>query len=196
MLTLYDAPRCPYCARARIAFAEKAIDYETVVVDLDHRPAWIIEKNPPDGRVPVLELDGGRVVPESLVIMRLLEDLHPDPPLLPADPVERALVNFTIERFDARLGSRYYRRYRGEAGGEDALDAALADLDRSLEATGWLAGDRYTLADIAYVPWVLRAESRYGMDVRRHDAIARWLARLEERPAIAAEVEVVAALAR
>ncbi len=52
-LVLYDAPRCPYCARVRIALAEKDVEFETVEVDLKDRPAWIYEKNP-TGRVPVL----------------------------------------------------------------------------------------------------------------------------------------------
>ena len=46
MLTLYDADRCPYCARVRIVLAEKRLEHETVIVDLDDRPAWIYEKNP------------------------------------------------------------------------------------------------------------------------------------------------------
>ena len=57
MLTLYDAARCPYCARVRIALAEKRVPVETVAIDLADRPAWIYEKNPL-GRVPVLEGDG------------------------------------------------------------------------------------------------------------------------------------------
>jgi glutathione S-transferase len=53
----------------------------------------------------------------------------------------------------------------------------------------------YGLADIGYVPWVLRAESQLGLEVRRRfPAVAAWLERLEERPAIAAEIEVLAAL--
>src|SRR5438034_5462898 len=46
VITLYDADRCPYCARVRIVLAEKGIEYETVEIDLDDRPAWIYEKNP------------------------------------------------------------------------------------------------------------------------------------------------------
>jgi glutathione S-transferase len=49
VITLYDAARCPYCARARIALAEKGIAYEPVEVDLSNRPAWLYEKNPPGG---------------------------------------------------------------------------------------------------------------------------------------------------
>ena len=57
MLTLYDAARCPYCARVRIVLAEKDVEYEPVEIDLTDRPAWIYEKNS-TGRVPVLEEDG------------------------------------------------------------------------------------------------------------------------------------------
>ena len=57
MLTLYNADRCRFCARVRIMLAEKGIAYETIIVDLDDRPAWIYEKNPL-GKVPVLEEEG------------------------------------------------------------------------------------------------------------------------------------------
>ena len=82
MLTLYDADRCPYCARVRIVLAEKGLPYDTVVVDLDDRPAWIYEKNPL-GKVPVLE-EADFVLPESAVIMEYLEERYPEPPLWPA----------------------------------------------------------------------------------------------------------------
>src|SRR5205823_3036258 len=81
VITLYDADRCPYCARVRIVLAEKGIEYETVVVDLDDRPAWIYDKNP-TGRVPVIEEDTF-VLPESAVIDDYLNERYPDPPLLP-----------------------------------------------------------------------------------------------------------------
>ncbi len=73
MLTLYDAPRCPYCARVRILLAEKGIPYDPVEIDLDDRPAWICEKNA-TGRVPVIE-EGDWVLPESAVILWRREDL-------------------------------------------------------------------------------------------------------------------------
>src|SRR6266705_4656762 len=99
MLTLYDAERCPYCARVRIVLAEKDVEYETVEIDLDDRPAWLYEKNPL-GKVPVLEEDEGLVLPESVVIMEYLEERYPDPPLWPADAAERALARLLVERFD------------------------------------------------------------------------------------------------
>ena len=114
MLTLYDAPRCPYCARVRIVLAEKDVPYETVVVDLSDRPAWLLEHNPPDGRVPVLEEDGW-VLPESAVVDEYLEERFPEPPLLPADPGERAAARLVVFRFDA-LGKPYYALRREESG--------------------------------------------------------------------------------
>ena len=72
MLTLYDAARCPYCARVRIVLAEKELEHEIVAIDLDARPEWIVEMNPPRGKVPVLDEDGV-VLPESVVLMEYLE---------------------------------------------------------------------------------------------------------------------------
>ena len=94
MLTLYDAARCPYCARVRIVLAEKEVSFETVEIDLESRPAWLYEKNPV-GRVPVLEEDGF-VLPESRVIMEYLEESYPEPPLLPPEPAELALVRLWV----------------------------------------------------------------------------------------------------
>src|SRR5262249_6572977 len=112
MITLYDADRCPYCARARITLAEKGVEYETVTIDLADRPDWIYEKNPL-GKVPVLE-EGAFVLPESDVIMEYLEDRYPEPALLPPDPAQRALVRLQIMRFDNNLGDAYYAFRRGE----------------------------------------------------------------------------------
>jgi glutathione S-transferase len=188
-LVLYDAPRCPYCARVRIALAEKGVEFETVEVDLRDRPAWIYEKNP-TGRVPVLEEDG-RPLPESLVIMEFLEERYPEPALLPADPADRAAVRLVLKR-EEDLTDPYYAFRRGE--GFDDFDAALRALDARLAAQPYLAGAEYSLADIAYVPWILRARDMLGVDLEPYPALAAWLRRLLERPAVAAEAEVVAAL--
>ena len=191
MITLYDADRCPYCARVRIALAEKGIEYETVEVDLDDRPAWIYEKNPL-GRVPVLEEDTF-VVAESAVIDEYLDDRYPEPPLWPADPADRALGRMLVFRFD-ELSRPYYALRRGEDGAADRLDVALGELDAVLQGRPFLSGREFGLADVAYVPWILRARDRLDVDLSRFSALTEWVARLEERPSIAAEIEVVASL--
>ena len=189
MPTLYTAERCPFAARVRIVLAEKAFDYDAVEIDLDDRPAWLYEKNPL-GRVPVYEEEGGLVLPESQVIMEYVEERYPEPPLWPADAAERALGRLWLERFDDRLGDAYYALRRG--GPREGLDAKLAELDRELEGRAYLSGRDYGLADIGYVPWILRAVERF--EVELGPALAGWLDRLSARPAVAAERELVAAL--
>ena len=188
MPTLFTAERCPYAARARIVLGEKGLSYEAVEIDLDDRPAWIYDKNPL-GRVPVYEEEGGLVLPESRVIMEYLDERYPEPALLPADPAERALARLWLERFDDRLGGAYYAARRGD--GRERLEDALAGLDHALEAQPYLSGREYGLADIGYVPWILRALDRFGVELG--PSLADWLERLLSRPAVAAEREVVAA---
>jgi glutathione S-transferase len=188
MPTLYTAERCPYAARARIALAEKGLHHEAVEIDLDNRPAWLYEKNPL-GRVPVYEEEGGLVLPESEVIMEYLEERYPEPALWPLDPAERALARLRLHRFD-RLGDEYYALRRGE---ESRLDERLAELEKALEAQPFLSGRDYGLADIGYVPWILRARERLGVDLEPFPALADWLERLSERPAVAPERELTAA---
>jgi RNA polymerase-associated protein len=190
-LTLYDAARCPYCARVRILCHEKGIDYEPVAVDLNDRPAWIYEKNPL-GRVPVLEEDTF-LLPESAVIMEYLEERYPEPPLWPLDAAERSLARVVVFRFD-RLSSPYYAVRRGDEDARPRLDRALGELDALLTAQPFLTGREYGLADIAYVPWLLRLPKIVGAEVDSWPAVTDWLERLREREAIAAEIDVVAAL--
>ena len=191
MITLYDADRCPYCARVRIVLAEKGLEYETVVIDLDDRPAWIYEKNPL-GRVPVLEEDTF-VLAESAVINEYLEDRYPEPALWPPDPAERALGRMLVFRFD-ELSRPYYALRRGEEGAGERFDAALAELDGLLELQPFLSGREFGLADVAYVPWILRARDRMDVELTPFPALAAWVGRLEERPSIGAEVDVVASM--
>ena len=191
MLTLYDAPRCPYCARVRIVVAEKGIEVETIEIDLDDRPAWIYEKNS-TGRVPVVEEDGW-TLPESAVIMEFLEERYPEPALLAADPADRALARLRIFRHDV-FTKPYYALRRGEEAAGALLAEQLERLDAALEEHAWLGGMEYGLADIAYVPWVLRARDRMGVALEPYPALNEWLARLLDRPAVAEEAHVVAGL--
>jgi len=192
VITLYNAARCPYAARARIVLAEKGIEFETIEIDLSDRPAWLYEKNP-TGRVPVIEEDGGDPVPESAVIMEFLEERYPEPSLLPPDPADRAAARLLIFRDDDLTGP-YYALRREEDGARERLDAALGRFDALLGEQPYLSGAEYGLADIALVPWVLRARDMLGVELEGFPSLADWLARLEQRPAIAAEVGVVAAL--
>lgn len=175
-MKLYDAPRCPYCARVRIVLAEKSIAYQPVEVDLSNRPDWIYELNT-TGRVPVL--DDTFVLPESAVIMGYLEERYPEPALLPADPRERARAQLLVFRFGANLGDDYYAYRRGD---DNQLAARLDALEVG----------QSLFADIAYAPWVIRA--RDMLNVGLPTRVREWLDELTQRPSIAAEVDLVRTL--
>jgi len=161
----------------RLALAEKELEYETEEVDLSDRPQWLLELNPPSGRVPVL--DDGFTLPESEVIMAYLDDRYPERPLLPSDLAERAQARLLVHRFDENLGTDYYAFRRGDA---NDLAAKL----NSLEVGQSL------FADLAYVPWVIRARDLLGVELPVR--VAAWLEALEQWPSVAAEVALVRSL--
>lgn len=192
MLIVADAARCPYCARVRIVLAEKGLPAELVPIDLENRPEWLYAWNPPDARVPVLE-DDGWVLPESAVICEYLEERFPEPPLLPADPGERAVARLRIFRFE-ELSRPYYALRRGRDGAREELEEVLRALDGELGSMPFLGGRSFGLADVAYVPWILRARQLLGVDLAAFPSLERWLASLLERPSIGAELAIVETL--
>jgi len=175
-MRLIDAARCPYCARVRIVLAEKGVEYETVEIDLSDRPDWVYELNA-TGRVPIL--DDEFVLPESEVIMAYLDERFHEPPLLNGNLQERALARLRVHRFDSSLGDDYYAFRRGDAN----------ELPTRLEA---LQVGESLYADIAYVPWVIRARDLLGVELP--ERLERWLADLGRRPSVAAEIDVVRSL--
>lgn len=176
-MKLYDAPRCPFCARVRLALAEKGIPYEVVQIDLNNRPDWIYGLNP-SGKVPVLE--DGFVLPESAVIMEYLDDRYPERPLLPAEVAARAQARLRVYRFDDLLGDDWYAFRRGEP---SSVEEKLA---------GVPVGESL-FVDIAFAPWVIRARGLYGLKLT--ERVDAWLDDVAARPAFAEEIEVVRGLA-
>jgi glutathione S-transferase len=188
---LVDAIGCPYCARVRIVLAEKSIAHERVLVDLSERPEWLYALNP-SGKVPVLETDD-QPLPESTVIMEYLDELERRQPLLPKNIAARAEVRTWIWRHPERLSDAYYAFRRGE-GTRGAFEDRLAEFADHLADKDYVAAGQYSLADIAYLPWILRAEALFNFALP--PAVSRWVSRLAPRRAVAAEIEIVAGLAR
>jgi glutathione S-transferase len=135
------------------------------------------------------------LLPESAVICEYLEDRHPDHPLLPLDPGERAAVRLLVFRFP-ELEKPYYAVRRGDDSAAPALAAALGWLDAMLSAMPYLSGRAFGLADVAYLPWVIRARDLLGVDVDATADLAAWLQRVGERPSVAAELDIVSTLVR
>lgn len=165
-MKLYDGGRAPNPRRVRVFLAEKNIDVPLVPVDMGamgHRGPEITGRNPLR-RLPVLELDDGTVLTESVAICRYFEELHPEPPLFGTGALGRARVEEWQRRMELDLLFPVAHAFRhthpamkewevpqvaewGEANRPKAL-RFLALLDRELESREFAAGDFYSIADI------------------------------------------------
>src|SRR5215471_11481807 len=98
-MKIYDFVGAPNPRKLRVYLAEKGIKVPFESVDIisgANRTPEFLEKNPLGG-LPVLELDDGTHLPESLAIMEYFEELHPNPPMIGSSPLERARVR-SLER--------------------------------------------------------------------------------------------------
>jgi glutathione S-transferase len=164
-MKLYDTTTAPNPRRVRIFAAEKGIAIPTVQVDLtgrqNHTPEF--RKKNPLGAVPLLELDDGTCIAESVAICRYLEGIRPEPPLMGVDATDRAVVEMWQRRMEneifqpiAHVFVHTHEWFKGRrtqipAYGESCRAHALARmrwLDEELATRPYLAGDRFTIADI------------------------------------------------
>lgn len=185
MITLYNADRCPYCVRVRLVLAGKGVEHDVHEIDLSDRDPMLRALNPRD-KVPVLVHDDA-VLTESAAINEYLEEVFPEPRMMPTDPQGRALVRRLMAAFDD-LSDAYYDHRRSRDSLPE-LHAELGVLDGWLEHRRYLAGDELSLADPGYWPWVARMQ-RMEIDLAQHPNVSAWKVRLEARPEYAAELEL------
>ncbi len=164
-MQLYDTKTAPNPRRVRIFLAEKGVEVATVQVDIagrENRNSPYIDKNPLGG-VPMLELDDGTIIAESVAICRYFEEIHADPPLMGVDAEDRALVEMWNRRMELNLALPAMNSFRhtheffagripqvpefGANSKKEAL-ARMAWLDEELAEREFIAGDRFTIADI------------------------------------------------
>jgi glutathione S-transferase len=184
---LTHADSCPYCVRTRLVLAAKGVNHESVQVDLSNKPRFLRELNPRN-RVPVLEHDG-HVIYESEALGEYLDEVFPEPAMMPADAVGRARVRILMRRFED-LSDAYYAARRGEDGAVEEMHEQLRWVEQLLSAHDHLAGDDYTLAEPAYWPWIVRVD-RVGGSLEGFPAILAWLERLDARPEYRVEHELL-----
>jgi glutathione S-transferase len=194
---VYTFPVAPNPTKLRVYLAEKGLAFEPVIVNLpkgEQRSAEHRARSPL-GKLPVLELDDGTYLTESLAIIEYLEELHPDPPMLGETPLERARVR-ELERI-ADLGvlirvARIVHATRSPLGlppnpavAEEerrALPSVLAVLEARIGDAPFLAGQRPTIADCTLFA-ALRFARFGGVEIDPAcERLARWLARFAERP--------------
>jgi glutathione S-transferase len=164
-MKLYDGGRAPNPRRVRIFLAEKGMSVPIERIDLaalEHRSAEFTAINPLQ-RVPVLVLDDGTVITESIAICRYFEGLRPEPPMFGRGAVEEALVEMWNRRMELNFYQAVAAVFRhtnpamkdyeaqvpewGEKNRPRVLEF-LGLLDRELKDRMFIAGDHFTIADI------------------------------------------------
>lgn len=184
MIRLYSTYYCPYALRTRMVFEEKRLAYERIEIDLKNKPADF-HKVSPYGKVPVL-VDGETRVYESAVINEYLNEKYPDPPLMPPTPEGRAYVRIWVDFANNHLMPAGFRARQAEADKrEKAMDAFLGHLgtiEQEMGGKRWLAGEQYTLGDIAFAPVFARLMQEEGFDWSRFPNLDGWFERISARP--------------
>ena len=198
-LKLHLHPLASYCWKVLIAFYEKEIPFEPVVVDLmDEASRSAFLKLWPLGKMPVLQdEERGRTVPESSIIIEYIDRLYPaSPKLIPSDhdlALEVRLIDRLHDLYVQDPMQRIVADRLRPAGDKDALGVRQAHaqlrtvygvIEERLALRCWAAGEFFSLADCAAMPALYYADKvlPFAAD---HPKTAAYLARLLERPSVA-----------
>lgn len=202
-MKLLDSKMAPNPRRVRIFLAEKGLDVPSEQVDIataQNRQDAFLAKNPMAG-VPVLELDDGRCLSESVAICRYFEGLHPEPPLMGVDATDAAFVEMWNRRMEIEVMNNITAPFRhthdffkgritqvpawGEACRSDAAER-LAWLDGELADRAFIAGDRFSIADITALCAIdFGRVSRIGIEPGQKN-LQRWHEAVSARPSASA----------
>jgi glutathione S-transferase len=198
-MKIYDSKMAPNPRRVRVFLAEKGIDvpYEQVdIAQAENRSATFRAKNPMGG-LPVLELDDGTCIAESVAICRYFEETQPQPPLMGVDAKDKAVVEMWQRRMELEVFIPIAQVFRnqhaffkgripqvaewGEVNRKWATDR-LTWLDSVLADREFIAGPRYTIADITALCGI---DFGKVSDIRIQPEqvnLARWYAAVSSRP--------------
>jgi glutathione S-transferase len=191
---LFSVEGCPYAQRTRLTLLEKGIPFTLTEIDLGNRPSWFATVSP-YGKVPVLRHAGGTVY-ESTIINQYLDEVFPDPPLLPATPLGRAQARIWLDYCETRFlpaasavtsaGSDPEKRRTAVANFSKVLRFLDSELLGRRGGDGpYCLGATVSLVDIQYVPFFERFGTyrEYGGaewpdDCRR---LHRWFETMQTR---------------
>lgn len=209
-MKLYDTPMAPNPRRVRIFMAEKGIEIPTVNVNLmkgEHRNKEY-RALVPNGRVPALELDDGTVLCESIAICRYLESLHPEPNLMGNDALEIAQIDMWTRRLEFELMMPVASAFRHVHPAGAKLETQFKDFGLAMKKVGqrsfaylnkiladqpYIAGDRYTIADISAICTVQFGAAVSDIHIEEDQIhLKRWADEVGGRPAVQSSLESAA----
>jgi glutathione S-transferase len=197
---VYEHPLSPYAQKVKIALGEKGVAFEaSMPAEIGSgKTAGEFAAASPRGEVPVL-VDGEVRLFDSSVILAYVVERWPEPPLLPASAEARARVRTLEEVMDTHyeaitwgLAEVFaFGRAKGElaqrlaARAADQTAALHAWLEPQLSRAGWFNGDAFGMGDLCVAPFVNGAAG-FGNGPKAGTKLADWLARVNERPTVAA----------
>jgi glutathione S-transferase len=159
---IFSAEVCPYAQRTRMVLIEKGVDFTLREVDLANKPDWFLGVSP-YAKVPVIRHQG-RVVYESAIINEYLDEVYPEPPMMPEAPGARATVRIWIDFMNMKLLPCFYRLLMAQEPEKQAQEAETLTAHFRLVETAvrdegsgpYLFGARLSLADLSLYPWFER----------------------------------------
>lgn len=199
-MLLYADPRAPNPRRVRIFLAEKNVAYDTIevlIANSAHQTEAFRRKNP-ISLLPVLELPDGRILRESMAICRYVEELNPEPNLFGVDAWERAQIEMWNRHAELELlwpVSQVFRNTHQFWVGRikqapdfaeimrEHLGQRMDWLEEELGKRTYMAGDRFTVADItALCALDFGKVSNIRINAEKHPNLAAWHKRVSDRP--------------
>ena len=199
-MLLYQDPRAPNPRRVRILLAENNVAYDTIevlIADRAHQTDDFRRKNPLS-LLPVLELPDGRILRESMAICRFIEEQQPEPNLFGADAWERAQIEMWNRHAELELLvpiAQVFRNAHTFWNGRIKQAPEFAQIMREqvalrfdwlegeLTRRTWMAGDRFTVADITAMCAIdFGKVSDIRINAETHPNLAAWHKRVSERP--------------
>jgi glutathione S-transferase len=204
-MKLYDFPNAPNPKRVKIFANEKGIELELVACDMrkgEHKSSEFLKKNP-SGKIPVLELEDGRCIPESVAICRYLEAIFPEPNLLGTSPFELGHIESRNRHIEfemwreigiswvngpivAQLGL-VKQIPEAKAASDVAARNYFERLDREFAQNAYVAGDRFTIADISLYTAIEFASTM--VDLKPESSLENlnaWYQSVRSRPSVTA----------
>jgi glutathione S-transferase len=199
MAKLYHVALSPFCRKVRLSLAEKKIECELAEERYWEKDTDFLRRNPA-GKVPVLRMDG-RTMAESGAICEYLEEVYPEPALMPQEPGDRYEVRRLVAWFDDKFhhevtSKLLYERVnkkimkqgfpdsRNIKDGARAIKYHLDYMAWLLDRRRWLAGDVMTLADFAAAAHLSALDYISDVDWHRSEAVKDWYAKIKSRPAV------------
>ncbi len=198
MYRLYHYPLSPFSRKVRLVLAEKGIEVELIEERYwEERPEFL--RMNPSGKVPILKTDT-ITLGESSAICEYLDEIHPEPALIPTDIEKRAETRRLASWFDDKfyhevtlnlLGERTMKKIMGKGypesknikAGSKSIRYHMKYMEYLLDRRRWLAGDRMTIADFSAAAQISCLDYISDVDWNSYDLVKEWYAKIKSRPA-------------